>query len=105
PAPQPVPAKRRTAIAKGKPAPVTRTVARPAAASGPLEIGWLDVDAPDEAEVFVDGRRVGRGQVRRHQLTEGTHRVEVRLGDARTGETFTVGPRETYTYEVHQTAQ
>jgi hypothetical protein len=28
----------------------------------------------------------------------------VRLGDAKTGETFTVGPRETYTYEVHQTA-
>lgn len=68
------------------------------------ELGWLDVDAPADAEIYVDGRRIGRGEVRRHELFEGTHRVEVRLGEARTGESFTVGPRETYTYEVHRTA-
>jgi hypothetical protein len=69
------------------------------------EIGWLDVDAPADAEISVDGRRIGRGELRRHELFVGNHRVEVQLGEARTGESFTVGPRETYTYEVHQTAR
>jgi eukaryotic-like serine/threonine-protein kinase len=92
-----------TPIATPKRRPTPRPIAQTAPSRPSLEIGWLDVDAPADAEIFVDGRRIGRGEVRRHELPEGKHRVDVMLGDAKTGETFTVGPRETYTYEVHQT--
>jgi eukaryotic-like serine/threonine-protein kinase len=92
-----------TPIATPKRRPTPRPIAQTAPSRPSLEIGWLDVDAPADAEIFVDGRRIGRGEVRRHELPEGKHRVDVVLGDAKTGETFTVGPRETYTYEVHQT--
>jgi eukaryotic-like serine/threonine-protein kinase len=92
-----------TPIATPKRRPTPRPIAQTAPSRTSLEIGWLDVDAPADAEIFVDGRRIGRGEVRRHELPEGKHRVDVVLGDAKTGETFTVGARETYTYEVHQT--
>jgi eukaryotic-like serine/threonine-protein kinase len=101
--PTPTPKGTATPIATPKRRPTPRPIAQIAPSRPSLEIGWLDVDAPADAEIFVDGRRIGRGEVRRHELPEGKHRVDVVLGDAKTGETFTVGPRETYTYEVHQT--
>lgn len=64
--------------------------------------GALDVSAPPEAEIFVDGRRVGKGKVR-VELWEGRHRVEARLGVAKVQETFEVGRNETWTYAVTPT--
>jgi hypothetical protein len=64
--------------------------------------GWLAVTAPAAAEVFVNGRPVGRGDVK-VELYEGEHRVEVRLSGAQAGERFSVAPGETWTYEVTPT--
>lgn len=64
--------------------------------------GTLTVNAPDAAEVWVDGRRAGKGSVQ-VELWEGTHKVEARLGTARTGQTFSLGPGETWTYDVSET--
>jgi hypothetical protein len=64
--------------------------------------GTLDVTAPEDAEVYVDGRRVGRGDVKL-ELYEGDHRIEVRRGEASTGERFRLGPGEIWTYEVTPT--
>jgi hypothetical protein len=64
--------------------------------------GKLVVSAPDDVEVFLDGRRVGRGDLTL-DLYEGEHRVEVRLGEVRTGERFRLSPGERYTYEVTPT--
>jgi hypothetical protein len=64
--------------------------------------GLLEVTAPDGAEVYLDGRRIGRGSLK-HEVWEGEHRLEVRLGSAKTGERFTVEPNETWKYEVTPT--
>jgi len=64
--------------------------------------GTLVVTAPEDAEVFVDGRRVGRGDLTL-EIHEGDHRIEVRLGEARTGERFHLAPGERWTYEVTPT--
>ena len=78
------------------PARPPRTVA---AAPKPAQKGFLDVTAPEEAEVFLDGKRIGTGSVRR-EIPDGAHRIEVRLGAAAVAERFTVAPGETWTYEV-----
>jgi hypothetical protein len=65
--------------------------------------GFLDVTAPEGAEVYLDGRRIGSGSLKKHEVWEGEHRLEVRLGPAKTGERFTVAPNETWTYEVTPT--
>lgn len=67
-----------------------------------LRRGALKVTAPQDAEVFVDGKRVGRGDVK-VDLWEGSHLVEARLGQARVQEKFTLGPGETWTYDVTPT--
>lgn len=67
-----------------------------------LRRGSLKVTAPQDAEVFVDGKRVGRGDVK-VDLWEGNHVVEARLGEARVHEKFTLGPGETWTYDVTPT--
>ncbi len=64
--------------------------------------GILDVRAPNDAEVFLDGRRIGAGGIRL-DIPEGAHRIEVRRGPARVAETFTVAPGETWTYDVTPT--
>lgn len=64
--------------------------------------GVLDVSAPPDAEVFLDGRRIGRGSVR-VEIREGSHRIEVRRGLARVEERFTLAPGETWTYAVTPT--
>ena len=64
--------------------------------------GTLVVTAPEDAEVFVDGRRVGRGDLTL-EIHEGDHRIEVRRGEARTGERFHLAPGERWTYEVTPT--
>ena len=67
-----------------------------------LRRGALKVTAPEDAEVFVDGRHVGKGDVK-IELWEGDHLVEARLGAARVQERFKVGPGETWTYDVTPT--
>jgi hypothetical protein len=52
--------------------------------------------------VFLDGKRIGSGSVRR-DVAEGAHRIEVRLGAARVAERFSVAAGETWTYEVTPT--
>jgi hypothetical protein len=64
--------------------------------------GILDVTAPPDADVFLDGRRIARGSVKT-QIREGDHRIEVRRGAARVAERFTLAPGETWTYEVTPT--
>jgi hypothetical protein len=78
---------------------------RPARAARPKSSaasGKLDVTAPPDAEVFLDGRRVGRGNVRM-SVAEGPHRIEVRRGGASATEQFTLEPGETWTYTVTPT--
>jgi hypothetical protein len=88
--PAPAPARR-----GGRPErPARAARAREAAPSGKL-----DVTAPPDAEVFLDGRRVGRGNVRM-SVAEGPHRIEVRRGGASASEHFTLEPGETWTYTV-----
>jgi hypothetical protein len=62
-------------------------------------MGLLDVTAPDGAEIWLDGRRIGKGSMRR-QIPEGDHRVEVRHRGAVVGERFQVAPGESWTYAV-----
>jgi hypothetical protein len=64
--------------------------------------GLLDVTAPPEAEVLVDGRLLGHGNLK-VELWEGAHRIEVRLGAARAQERFTLAPGETWTYAITPT--
>ncbi|MGC3997004.1 MAG: PEGA domain-containing protein [Anaeromyxobacter sp.] len=83
---------RRTVKVRGPATPVRIELGR----------GWLDVTAPADAEVRLDGRVVGKGNVK-VQLWEGRHRVEVRLGQAKVQERFEVAPNETWTYNVTPT--
>lgn len=52
-----------------------------------LARGALDVTAPPDTEVWVDGRRVGKGD-QKVELWEGWHEVEIRRGEARAHERF-----------------
>lgn len=79
-----------------------RASVRRAAASAPEKeagMAFLEVSAPGEAEVWLDGRLVGEGSTRR-PIREGSHRVEVRHRGARVGESFHVAPGETWKYVV-----
>jgi hypothetical protein len=62
-------------------------------------MGLLDVTAPEGAEIWLDGRRIGKGSTRR-QIPEGDHRVEVRHHGAVVRERFHVAPGESWTYAV-----
>ncbi len=68
----------------------------------PAGRGLLRVSAPDEAEVFLDGRRIGKGNVK-VEIDAGPHRIEARMGEARVGERFSLEPGETWTYDVTPT--
>jgi hypothetical protein len=61
--------------------------------------GKLDVTAPADAVVYLDGKRIGKGSLK-VDVAAGSHRVEVRLGKARVGENFVSEPGMTWTYEV-----
>ncbi|HEY6101550.1 MAG TPA: PEGA domain-containing protein, partial [Anaeromyxobacter sp.] len=80
-----------------------RAAAKPGkAAEAPAGKGMLHVAAPAEAEVFLDERRIGKGNVHL-EVPEGAHRIEVRLGEARVAERFTLAAGETWTYDVTPT--
>jgi len=109
-APAPTPASA-TAAAAASAKPAERSPSRPkpaprpsgakrVAAVRPEGTGLLSVTAPLEAEVFLDGKPIGKG-ILRLEIPAGDHRVEVRLGDARVGERFSVARGETWTYVVN----
>ncbi|HUL60827.1 MAG TPA: PEGA domain-containing protein [Anaeromyxobacteraceae bacterium] len=62
--------------------------------------GLLDVNAPDGAEVWLDGHRIATGSVARLEIYEGDHRIEVRHRGAKVGEPFHLDAGETFTYAV-----
>ncbi len=96
------------APARGKAPPhAAKAPAKPAKlaqkAAAPAGKGKLSVSAPDDAEVFLDGKKIGRGSLE-VEIAAGAHRLEVRRGDAKVGEKFSVEPNETWTYDVTPTA-
>ncbi|HET7824717.1 MAG TPA: hypothetical protein VFK90_05270, partial [Anaeromyxobacter sp.] len=105
--PKPKPAKRTAS----KTAPALKRGAKPASAPASAAAaaalgegkGMLLVAAPADAEVFLDERRIGRGNVHL-EIPEGAHRIEVRLGEARVAENFTLAAGETWTYDVTPTS-
>lgn len=85
--------------AKVQPKPAKLAAQKPAPPAGK---GNLAVSAPDDAEVFLDGKKIGRGSLKL-EIAAGAHRLEVRRGDATVGERFSVLPDETWTYDVTPT--
>ncbi|HET8538241.1 MAG TPA: PEGA domain-containing protein [Anaeromyxobacter sp.] len=100
PRPAPGPARSKAArAAKPQPKAARLAAQKPAAPAGK---GTLSVSAPEDAEVFLDGKKIGRGSLR-IEIAAGAHRLEVRRGDAKVGEKFSVEPNETWTYDVTPT--
>jgi bifunctional non-homologous end joining protein LigD len=104
----PTPRPRATASTASRPPPPAKQ-ARPdrkPAAAAPQRLqagkGHLDVTAPDDAEIFLDGERIGKGRIQL-EVEEGPHRIEVRRGEATAAERFWLGPGETWTYTVTPT--
>ena len=87
---------------RAEPAPAPKAGKRAAPAPRPAGKGSLEVTAPDDAEVFLDGRRIGRGNVRT-EVASGPHRIEVRRSGAVVRERFTLAPGENWTYDVTPT--
>jgi hypothetical protein len=81
------------------PPPKRSSVRQPAAPRRDSRAGLLEVTAPDGAEIWLDGRRIGTGNTRR-SIPAGDHRVEVRHAGAKVGERFHVASGETWTYAV-----
>jgi hypothetical protein len=75
---------------------------KPQKPAAPQGTGLLHVTAPDDADVLLDGHPIGRGEVR-VEVPAGAHRIEVRRGEAKVAERFTLAPGETWTYEVTPT--
>ncbi len=59
--------------------------------------GWLEVVAPDEAKVTVDGKSARERTV---QVWEGLHRVEATVGHERASKTAEVVAGETTSVEL-----
>jgi hypothetical protein len=98
------PATRGKGAAKpAKPEPRPKATKLAVQKAAPAANGTLSVSAPDDAEVFLDGKKIGRGSLKL-EIAAGAHRLEVRRGDAKVGEQFSVEPNETWTYDVTPTA-
>jgi hypothetical protein len=104
PVPTPAPAPPAPEPSRAEPAPAPKAGKRPAPAPRSAGKGSLEVTAPDDAEVFLDGRRIGRGNVRT-EVASGPHRIEVRRSGAVVRERFTLAPGENWTYAVTPTEQ
>jgi hypothetical protein len=110
PAPAASPARppaRAAAPARAKAGRATKPVAKTAKAAvqraaEPEGKGTLSVSAPGDAEVFLDGKRIGRGNLK-VEIAAGWHRLEVRRGEDSVTERFIVGANETWSYEVTPT--
>jgi hypothetical protein len=87
---------------QAKPTPPAKPKPAEVAAVQPkkdLPTGTVTIHAPDDVKIFLDGKLVGSGNLRK-KLPAGQHTVTVTLGESRTGEDFTLAPGGTYTYEV-----
>jgi eukaryotic-like serine/threonine-protein kinase len=98
PPPEPASAKPAPATPRRRAAPATRG----AGTRREVGKGTLAVTAPQDSDVLLDGRRIGRGAVR-VEIAAGPHRIEVRRGGATVRERFSVAAGETWTYDVTAT--
>jgi hypothetical protein len=110
-APPPAPAAKPPAPSRAKPSRAVKPAAKPAAkpakvaaqrAAAPEEKATLSVSAPEDAEVFLDGKRIGRGSLK-VEIPAGGHGLEVRRGEDSVAERFIVRANETWNYEVTPT--
>lgn len=68
-----------------------------------FEKGFVAVKAPEGSAVFIDGNRVGTAPIRGEvPVYEGSHRIEVRVGQSKWGEPFTIygGQRVSFNVEL-----
>ncbi len=75
-----------------------REAAAPASAAE-TGTGFIVVTAPENTEILLDGQLIGKGDTRK-QIPVGKHRVDVRRGRAKVGESFRLEAGETWTYAV-----
>ena len=66
--------------------------------------GTLTVTAPAEADILVDGRKVGTGRVEDLSVYAGSHQITVRLGTVKNEHVFRIAAGETYSYDVEKTS-
>ncbi|MGV3623606.1 MAG: hypothetical protein ACO1OB_22495, partial [Archangium sp.] len=66
-----------------------------------FEKGFVSVKAPEGAGVFIDGNRVGTAPIRGEiPVYEGSHRIEVRVGQTKWGEPFTIYGSQRVSFNV-----
>lgn len=83
---------------------VTRSVTvkpnRPTEETISIGKGYVTVNAPEDAVIFMDGRRVGTTSVKDFALYEGNHKVLVKVGEAKWSESFSIRPDERMDFNV-----
>jgi hypothetical protein len=65
-----------------------------------LAHGFVVVSAPDGAEVFIDGRSVGKAPLRELSLYEGSHRILVDVDGAKWQQSFELGASQRVRFDV-----
>lgn len=66
-----------------------------------FEKGFVSVRAPEGAAVFIDGSRVGTAPIRGEiPVYEGSHRIEVRVGQSKWAEPFTIYGSQRVSFNV-----
>lgn len=92
-----------TDSAKGIDVTRTVTVSRSGASEEiQLEMGSVTVEAPDGAEVSVDGKVVGKTPLSKEiSIYEGNHRISVMLDKAKWAQKFSVRPGENMHFTVN----
>lgn len=80
--------------------PVVTELAPEVVTAAPARMGGLQINAPEGAVVFVDGRRIGRAPVDVQQVRAGERRIEIRKGDIVVNDALTIPAREVVTYDL-----
>ncbi len=66
-----------------------------------FEKGFVSVKAPEGAAVFIDGNRMGTAPIRGEiPVYEGSHRIEVRVGQSKWAEPFTIYGAQRVSFNV-----
>ena len=66
-----------------------------------FEKGFVTVKAPEGAQVLIDGNRVGSAPIRGEiPVYEGSHRIEVRVGQSKWSEPFNLYPGQRVNFNV-----
>jgi hypothetical protein len=87
------------ALAVDPPAPMTIDVEPEVVVATPPPTGLLQVNAPEGAQVFVDGRRVGRAPVTAAKVVEGEHTIRIVHGGIEVSDVAQVPARATIHYD------